>query len=167
MRSIGLTVGCDEPLGRGFPQSAQAFRFDHLADVAGSAPSVEGPSFSREVPPLLGDGSEESADSAGLPPNPIDKLASGVDSLVTDGIDEEEVGEAVVGLVPVDVVDLVALGDRPVDGLPGADVAELESSASVVSSEIALTGDVLAVWSLGLRSPLSHAGSLSHSPRSR
>jgi hypothetical protein len=164
-----LTVGWLDPRGSGFPQSAQAFRLDHLADVAGSAPSVEGPAFSGEVPPFLGDGSKESADSAGLPPNPIDKLAPGVDSLVTDGIDEEEVVERVVRLVPVDVMDLVSVRDWPVDGLPSADVSELELGVvgRVFPSEIALTGDVLAVGSLGLRSALSHAGSLSHSPRSR
>jgi hypothetical protein len=166
MRSMGFTVGCDEPLGRGFPQSAQAFRFDHLADVAGAAPSVEGPSFSGEVPPFLSDGAEKLADGAGLPPKPIDKLAPGVDSLVTDGINKEEVGEAVVGLVPVDVVDLVSVWDWPVDGFPGADVSELEAVgvAGGLASEITLAGDVLAVGSLGLWSALSHSRPTPDSP---
>jgi hypothetical protein len=165
---MGFTVGWDEPLGRGFPQSAQTLPLPHLSDVAGSASAVERPPFLREVPPLGLEGSKELADGARLPPNPIDKLAPGVDSLVGCGVNEEEVGEGVVLLVSVDVVDLVALGDWPVSGFPSEDVAELEPLSSAGgASEVALSGDEESVSSLGLGAGLSHAPSLSHSPLSR
>jgi hypothetical protein len=134
--------------------------------VTGPASSVERPPFTTEIP--VGDPHrlEFSADTAGLPPLSVSELAPGVDALVGDGVDEEEVVEGVVLLVAVDVVDLEAFGLGTVDGFPGCDVSELESSVHV-ASEIALAGDVLSIRSASLWSSLSHADSLLHSPLSR
>jgi len=169
MRSVGLTVGWVETLGSRLPHLPQTLRLDNDADVARAASSVERPALGTEIPVGGSHRLDLSADSARLPPLAVSELAAGVDALVGDGIDEEEVGESVVLLVTVDVVDLVAVGDGSVDGLPGDDVPELEPVGVIgaPSAEIALAGDVLSVWSLGLRSALSHADSLPHSPRAR
>jgi hypothetical protein len=151
------------------PHLPQTLRLDDDPNVAGSAPAVERPALGAEIPVDGAHRPELTADPAGLPPLAVSEFAPGVESFVGERIDEDEVDESVVLLVAVRVVDLVSGGDGSVGRLPGDDVPELESIgvSGRMSSEIALAGDVLAIRSLGLRSALSHAPSLSQSPRSR
>jgi hypothetical protein len=169
MSSVGFTVGWLPTLGSGLPHLPQTLRLDDDPNVAGSASSVERPALGAEIPVGGAHRLELAADSAGLPPFAISELTPGVDALVGESVDEGEVGEGVVLLVAVPVVDLVAVRDGAVDGLPGDDVPELESVgvAGRLASEVALAGDVLPVGPERLRSALAHERSLSHSPRSR
>jgi hypothetical protein len=128
---------------------------DDSGDVAGSASPVERPAFLGEVPPLVGEDSVELADRAPFPPLTVDELATGVEPLMGDGIDGLEIGDSVVELVAVDVVDLLSGWDGSEVLLPG-NVVLVSESAFVVPSEIALAGDVIAVCSGGLWSCLSH-----------
>jgi hypothetical protein len=125
MSSVGFTVGWVPTLGSGLPHLPQAFRFDDFADVALAAASVLRPSLDAEVEVLGVQREGSPAELARLPPLAVSEFAPGVEPLVSGRIDEEEVAESVVLLVPVDVVDLIAVGDGSVDGLPGDDVAEL------------------------------------------
>jgi hypothetical protein len=142
--------------------------------VAGTASAVERPAFLREVPPLEVEGSIEGADGASLPPLAVDELAPGMESLMGDGIDGDEVLDSVVELVSIDVVDLVSWGDSSEVLLPNNVVLE-SLSAFVLAPEIALSRDAVAVWSGWFRSCLSHRSGFTvlqvqysrSSPRSR
>jgi hypothetical protein len=128
---------------------------DDAGDMAGSATPVVGPAFPREVPPLGGEGSVLGADGAPLPPLAVDELAAGVESLVGNGIDGDEVLDSVVLLVAVDVVDLVSWWDGSEVLLPNNVMGEPLPSADV-AAEIALARDVETVCASWLRSGLSH-----------
>ena len=141
-----------------FPHRSQALGFDDSLDMAGPTSSVEGPAFGAEV--VVGvDGLLLSADAAGLVPTPVSELAAGVDALVGGGVHESEVGEPVVLLVAVDVVDLVAGSDGSVRSLPCDDMGQSKPSVEG-ASEVALGCDVEAIWSGWLRPSLSHVPSL-------
>ncbi len=127
--------------------------------MTGAATPVERVPLGRDVPVLFGDGFECSADVAGLPPDAVAEFAPGMDALVVRETDEFKVGDVVVLLVSVSVVELESRRDGSVMPFPLNDVDKSESPVEV-PAKITLRGDVVSVWSLGLWSGLSHASSL-------
>jgi len=79
-----LTVSCAADGRIGFPQLSQSLVLDDFGNVAGAAPSVEGPTLWTEVPIPLADALELSAELARLPPLPRPFFASAVNALVVD-----------------------------------------------------------------------------------
>jgi hypothetical protein len=131
-------VACDSRRG-GTPHSPQTLVDDHPGDVARPTPTIEWPTFRAEVPVVCADPFELVADSAGFPPFAIPEFASRVDSLVIGWSERDKVVGMVVGLVSVDVVDLVSGGNWfSVGELPDFDV--LKGARGGVPS-VALAGE--------------------------
>ncbi|HEY9413516.1 MAG TPA: hypothetical protein VIQ30_02050 [Pseudonocardia sp.] len=91
---------------------------------------------------VCGDGLEITADRARLPPDSVAEFASGVDPLVSDGVDEFEIVRSVVELVVVLVVDLEPGRDRS-SVLPFPDLDVLEFASLVAVSSVALGREVV------------------------
>lgn len=138
------------------PQFPQTLFVNDAANPAGTANPVADPPLLGEVPVFLGDWLSLSADGAGFPPDPVAEDATPVEPLVGKGIDEFEVGESVVELVVVLVVDVVSGRDFSVRLLPDDAVLEPKSS-SEVSSKVSFSSDMTPVRSLGFWSSFTHA----------
>ena len=83
---------------------------------------------------------EQTAHPAWLPPDTGTQLATGVNPLVCSGIDKLKVGQTVVLLVVVPVMDPEAGGHKTVLPLPRDDVRHLLAAIGV-NADVSLGGD--------------------------
>jgi hypothetical protein len=90
---------------------------------------------------LGADGLPLIADRTRLPPYPVSKFASGMDSLMGDAVEELQVLKPVVLLVSVNVVDVEAFWDWPVGSLPYPSMLHDRPSVAIDAS-IPFGGDV-------------------------
>lgn len=102
--------------------------------MTGTTSSVENPASLVDVPMLCVCWFPGSADiAASFPTISGSPKVGTVESLVSEVVNEFEIGDFVVLLVAVSVVDLVPFGDWAIDSLPDPDVNELESSVEMGS----------------------------------